>query len=301
MSGDLPAAAHRERGVVTMQPLRILPLPGAGGWPPGPGGAGWLRVRRVASQRSLLMVERSIMVYRRTWPVLVSGLFEPLFYLLSVGVGLGALVGKVAGPGGRPIGYADFVAPGMLAAASMNGAIFDATFNVFFKLKYEKLYDAVLATPMTVGNIALGEITWALLRGAFYAAAFLVVMAAGGLIHSAWAVLALPGAVLIGFAFGATGMAATCYMRSWQDFDFITMAMVPMFLFSATFYPLAVYPGPLRIVVEWTPLYQGVALLRGLTLGAVGPGLLGNAAYLLLMGLAGRAVTARRLSALLLR
>ncbi|MGE5286824.1 MAG: ABC transporter permease [Micromonosporaceae bacterium] len=273
---------------MTAPPLRVVParavphrLPGAGG--------------------SLLMVERSLRVYRRTWPVLISGVFEPLFYLLSIGVGLGTLVGKVAGPAGRPIGYVDFVAPAMLASASMNGAIFDATFNVFFKLKYDKLYDSVLATPMTVGNIALGEITWALLRGAFYASVFLLVMAAMGLIHSAWAVLALPAAVLIGFAFAATGMAATCYMRTWQDFDFITMAMVPMFLFSGTFYPLSVYPRPLQIVIEWTPLYQGVALLRGLILGAVGPGLLGHAVYLALMGLAGRAVVARRLGRLLLR
>ncbi|HKB30968.1 MAG TPA: ABC transporter permease [Streptosporangiaceae bacterium] len=278
---------------MTSQPLRILPPAGAGRWPPGQvrgngrGGTGRGGGAASATPRGLLMVERSIMVYRRSWPVLISGFFEPLFYLLSIGLGLGALVGKVPGPAGRPIGYVAFVAPAMLASASMNGAIFDATFNVFFKLKYEKLYDSVLATPMTVGNIALGEITWALLRGAFYAAMFLIVMAIMGLIHSPWAVLALPGAVLIGWAFAATGMAATCYLRSWQDFDYITMVMVPMFLFSATFYPLAVYPRALQVVVEAAPLYQGVALLRGLTLGAIGPGLLGHAAYLAAMGLAG--------------
>ena len=250
---------------------------------------------------SLLMVERNLMVYRRTWPVLLSGFFEPLFYLLSIGVGLGTLVGKVAGPGGRPIGYAEFVAPAMLAAASMNGAIFDSTFNVFFKLRYEKVYDSVLATPMTVRDVAVGEITGAVLRGALYAAMFLTVMAAMGLIGSPWAVLALPCVVLISFAFAATGMGATCYMRSWQDFDFVTLALVPMFLFSGTFYPLDVYPHPLRIVVACTPLYQGVALLRAVILGAVGPGLLWHAAYLAAMGLAGRAVAARRLAKLLLR
>jgi lipooligosaccharide transport system permease protein len=281
---------------MTSHPLRILPPVDAGRWPPGRfgGAAQGVGGRMSGTPRSLLMVERSIMVYRRMWPVLISGFLEPLFYLLSIGLGLGALVGKVAGPTGRPIGYVQFVAPAMLASASMNGAIFDATFNV-------KLYESVLATPMTVGNIALGEITWALLRGALYAAMFLVVMAAMGLVNSPWAVLALPGAVLIGWAFAATGMAATCYMRSWQDFDFVTMAIVPMFLFSGTFYPLAVYPPVLRVVVECTPLYQGVALLRGLTLGAIGPGLLGHAAYLAAMGLAGRAIAARRLSALLLR
>jgi lipooligosaccharide transport system permease protein len=273
---------------MTAPPLRVLPARGLPRAVPGAGA-------------SLLMVERSLMVYRRAWPVLITGVFEPLFYLLSIGIGIGALVGKVTGPAGQPIGYVEFVAPAMLASASMNGAIFDSTFNVFFKLKYDKIYDAVLATPMTVGNIALGEITWALLRGAFYASVFLLVMAAMGLIHSVWAVFALPAAVLIGFAFAATGMAATCYMRTWQDFDFITMAMVPMFLFSGTFYPLAVYPRPLQIVIEWTPLYQGVALLRGLILGAVGPGLLWHVLYLALMGLAGRAVAARRLGRLLLR
>jgi lipooligosaccharide transport system permease protein len=288
---------------MTSQHLRVLPPAGAGRWPPGQAGgaaqdaAGWPS----GAPRSLIMVERSFLVFRRTWPVLISGVFEPLFYLLSIGLGLSALAGKVPGPAGQPIGYVDFVAPAMLASASMNGAIFDATFNVFFKLKYEKLYDSVLATPMTVGDIALGEITWALVRGACYAAMFLIVMAVMGLVHSVWAVAALPGAVLIGWAFAATGMAATCFMRSWQDFDFITMAMVPMFLFSATFYPLGVYPRGLQIVVECTPLYQGVALLRGLILGAVSPGLLWQAGYLVAMGLAGRAIVARRLSALLLR
>jgi lipooligosaccharide transport system permease protein len=299
MSGQDRPAPELPQRVLTTQPLRILPVPPLRARSPGPAGGGppW----RGPAMPSLLMVERSIMVYRRTWPVLISGLFEPLFYLLSIGLGLGALIGKVAGPGGQPVSYAAFVAPGMLAAASMNGAIFDATFNVYFKLKYGKLYDAVLATPMTVGNVALGEIIWALLRGAFYSAAFLLVMAVWGLIYSPWAVLALPAVVLVGFAFAATGMAATCYMRSWQDFDYITLVLMPLFLFSATFYPISVYPGPLRIVVEWTPLYQGVALLRGLILGAVGPGLLVNGLYLLLMGLAGRAVTGRRLGALLLR
>jgi lipooligosaccharide transport system permease protein len=287
---------------MTSQHLRVLPPVGAGRRPPGQaGGARGARGWPARTPHSLIMVERSFLVFRRTWPVIISGLFEPLFYLLSIGLGLGALVGTVPGPAGRPIGYVDFVAPAMLASASMNGAIFDATFNVFFKLKYEKLYDSVLATPMTAGDIALGEITWALVRGACYAAMFLIVMVAMGLTHSPWAVAALPGAVLIGWAFAATGMAATCFMRSWQDFDFITMAMVPMFLFSATFYPLAVYPRGLQVVVECTPLYQGVALLRGLILGAVGPGLLWHVCYLAAMGLAGRAVVARRLSALLLR
>ena len=106
---------------------------------------------------------------------------------------------------------------------------------------------------------------------------------------------------LIGFGFAGAGMAATTYMKSWQHFEFVMLATVPMFLFSTTFYPLSVYPRAVQIIVECTPLYQGVALLRGLTLGAVGPSLLWSAAYLAALGVAGLAVAGRRIGALLLK
>jgi lipooligosaccharide transport system permease protein len=240
-------------------------------------------------------------VYRHTWLVLVSGIFEPLFYLLSIGVGLGKLVGTVAGPGGQMVGYASFVAPALLATSAMNGAIYDSTFNVFFRLKYAKFYDAALATPMRPGDIALGEIGWALIRGGLYAIAFMAVMLALGLVHSAWAVADVPVALLIGFASAAAGMTATTFMRSWQHFEYIMLATLPMFLFSATFYPLSVYPRPVQILVECTPLYQGVALMRGLTLGVVGPALLWHVLYLAVMGVAGLYVAGRRIGRLLLR
>lgn len=271
-------------------PLRVLP------------GRGPLRRARgsVGGRSSLFLVERHALVYRHTWLVFVSGVVEPLFYLLSIGVGLGKLVGTVHGPGG-PVAYAAFVAPALLASASMNGALFDSTFNVFFRLKYEKLYDAALATPMRAGDVALGEISWALLRGALYAVAFMAVMAAMGLVYSWWALAALPAAVLTGFAFAAGGMACTTYMRTWQDFEFVTLATLPMFLFSTTFYPLNVYPRPLQFVVECTPLYQSVAMLRDLTLGTVSPAILWHAAYLAVLGLIGLLVAGRRIGKLLLR
>jgi lipooligosaccharide transport system permease protein len=108
-------------------------------------------------------------------------------------------------------------------------------------------------------------------------------------------------ALLVGFAAAAVGMAATTFMRSWQDFEYIMLAITPMFLFSARFYPLGVYPRAIQIVVECTPLYQGVALMRGLTFGVVGPALLWHAAYLALMGLAGLHVAGRRIGRLLLK
>jgi lipooligosaccharide transport system permease protein len=259
------------------------------------------RLRRVGSGvGSLRLVERHARAYGRTWVLFVSGIFEPLFYLLSVGIGLGVLIGKVPGPGGQPIPYREFVAPGLLAVSSMNGAMYDSTFNVFFRLKYAKLYDAVLATPMSPAQVALGEIGWALLRGTIYAIAFMLVMLALGLVHSPWAVLDVPVAVLIGFAFAAIGMTGTTYMKSWQDFDYVILASMPLFLFSATFYPLSVYPRAAQVVIEYTPLYQGVVLLRDLTVGVVGPDLLWRAAYLAALGLAGLYASGRRIGKLLL-
>ena len=255
----------------------------------------------LSGTRAARLVERNVMVYRRTWIVLVSGFFEPVFYLLAIGFGIGSLVGAVTLPDGSHIRYAAFVAPGLLASSAMNGAIYDATFNIFFKLRYAKTYDAMLSTPLGVRDVAIGEIAWALIRGTLYAIGFLVAMAILGLIESPLVLLAVPGAMLIGFAFAAVGMAATTWVRRWTDFDWIFVVTLPLFLFSATFFPIEVYPEPLRTVVGLTPLSQGVQLLRSLALGSIGPGLLANVAYLVIMGLLGLVVVDRRLARLLLK
>lgn len=251
--------------------------------------------------RSRMLLERSLTASRSTWPAIVSGFLEPVFYLIAMGQGLGSLVGALPGPDGRPISYAAFIAPGLLAASAMNGAVFDSTYNVFFRLRYSRLYDAMLATPLGPLDIALGEIGWALLRGGLYALGFLSVLGVAGLLTLPWSLLALPAALLVAFAFAAVGMAATSFMRSWQDFDLVTLVVLPMFLFSTTFYPLSVYPRWLQLVVECLPLYHAVELMRALTTGAVHSGLLVHLAYFVVMAAAGLAVTARRLGALLLR
>jgi lipooligosaccharide transport system permease protein len=253
------------------------------------------------SRRSLRLVERNLYVYSHTWLVILSGFFEPLFYLLSIGFGLGALIGTVPGPGGEPIPYQLFVAPALLASAAMNGAINESTFNFFFKLNYNKTFTAILSTPLSPGDIAVGELLWALIRGGLYALGFVVVMIVLGLVVSPWVILAFPAALLVGFAFGAVGMAATSFMRSWQDFDLIQLVILPLFLFSATFYPIETYPPALQVVVKLTPLYQGVDLIRSLTVGAISPILLVHVAYLTIMGLVGLAVVSRRLDQLLLK
>ncbi|GAA1282606.1 ABC transporter permease [Saccharothrix xinjiangensis] len=245
------------------------------------------------------LVERSYLVNRRAWMAVVSGFFEPLFFLLSLGFGFGQLVATVQGPNG-PVDYAAFVAPALLAASAMNGAVYDATFGLFFKFKYAKTYDAVLATPMGPVDIAVGEAAWCLIRGGLYSAGFLGVMLAFGLVDSPWALLALPVCLLVALAFAAVGMAAATYMRSWQDFDLVQLAVLPLFLFSTTFYPLSVYPDWLQTVVRCTPLYHAIELLRGLTSGYVGWGDLGHAAYFVVMAVVGVVVASRRLGKLLL-
>jgi lipooligosaccharide transport system permease protein len=247
------------------------------------------------------LLERNFLVYRHAWMIIFSGFFEPLFYLFSIGVGLGSLVGEVAGPGGTVVKYAAFVAPALLGSSAMNGAIYESTFNIFFKLKYGKIYDAVLSTPMQPADIAVGEITWSLIRGALYAAGFLIVMAAMGLMPSWWGILALPASTLIGLAFGACGMAATTYLRSWQDFDLVGLVTLPLFLFSGTFYPLTVYPTAFQVVTRFSPLYHSVEIIRSLTLGAFDWSLVGHVAFLLAMGALGVAIASRRLGKLLLK
>jgi lipooligosaccharide transport system permease protein len=195
--------------------------------------------------------------------------------------------------------YRAFVAPGLLAVAAMNGSLLDTTFNFFVKMKYSHTYDGVLATPLSPRDVATGEITWALLRGAAYSSAFLLAMVAVGDVTSGWAVLALPGAVVIGFGFAGVGLAATTFMRSFVDFDYVNMAMIPLFLFSATFFPLSRYPAGLQAVVRCTPLYQGVVLERSLVLGDLHWTLVLNVLYLVVMGAVGLRVASRRIGLLL--
>jgi lipooligosaccharide transport system permease protein len=246
-----------------------------------------------------LLVERNLRASRYGLLTLLSGFFEPVFYLFSLGIGIGALVGGVQF-NGHLVSYQEFVAPGLLAASAMNGAVLDSTYNVFAKLKYARIYDSVLATPLDTRAIAVGEVTWALLRGAVYAAMFILILLVSGDIRSWWAVLALPAATLIGLAFAGAGMAATTWMRSWQDFDLVQLVILPMFLFSATFYPLSTYPHGLQLVVELTPLYHAVALERQLLLGAVDGVALVHVAYLVALGVVGMWIVSRRLERLLL-
>lgn len=261
------------------------------------------RTRLAAPSRpaigGLLIVERNAMVYRRTWMILFSGFFEPLFYLFFFVYPLERFIGDVTSAG-ETLEYAAFVAPALLASSAMNGAFYDAT-NVFWKLRYGKVYDAMLSTPVGPKDVAVGETMWAVVRALLYSAAFLVVIAFLGLVDSWWGLLALPACFVIGFGFAGAGIAAVTWMRNWKDFDLISLVMLPMFMFSATFYPISVYPEAIEWVVQALPLYHGISLVRALTTGAVGAFQLVNVAYLLIMGLIGMLIASRRIDGLLLK
>jgi lipooligosaccharide transport system permease protein len=244
------------------------------------------------------VIERNVFAYRRLWGIFLTGFAEPLLFLGSIGIGVGHLVGGVPYAGGM-VPYDQFVAPGLLAAAAMNGAVFDTTFNFFFKYKYAKTFDAMLSTPLGPNDIARGELGWAMLRGTIYSGAFLVFMAVLGLTSSPWAVFCLPGAMLIGFAFAGLGMAATTFMRSFVDFDYVNLALLPLFLFSGTFFPLSQYPPALQVIVQCTPLYQGVALERALAFGNLDWTIAVHVLYLAGLGFAGLRIAGHRLAHLL--
>lgn len=245
------------------------------------------------------LVYRHVVCNRRSWLIFSTGFFEPVFYLLSIGVGVAVLAGAMTLPDGRAVSYQEFVAPAMLAAAAMNGALMEVTFNCVFRMRYSKLYDSILATPMRPWDVARGEVTWALLRGGIYSAGFIVVMVALGLGRSWWTLLALPAALLIGYCFAGIGLFAGTLMRGWQDFDLLQILILPLFLFSGTFYPLSAYPAWLSATVAWTPLAQGVELTRGLTTGTPGAPMVGNVIYLLALGSLGLYLASRRVTKVL--
>jgi lipooligosaccharide transport system permease protein len=256
-----------------------------------------LRLRR--NLRGLRIVERNAMVYRRTWMILFSGFFEPLFYLVFFVYPLGDFIGGVAF-NEETLEYAAFVGPALLAASAMNGAFYDAT-NVFWKLRYGKVYDAMLSTPVSPGDVAVGETMWAVVRSLLYSAAFFNILLVLGLIESWWGVLILPACFVIGFGFAGAGIAAVTWMRNWQDFDLIQLIMLPMFLFSATFYPLSVFPEAIEWLIRVLPLYHGIQLVRTLSTGTVSAFQLLDVLYLLTMGVVGMFVASRRIDGLLLK
>jgi lipooligosaccharide transport system permease protein len=256
----------------------------------------------VYSGRSRVVLERSWIQFKSSaWLVVLSGFIEPLLNLVVFGFGVGQFIGDIKLDNGTSVSYAAYVVPGLLASAAMMGAIMDATWNVFFKIHESRLYHAMLATSLGPMDVALGEISWALLRGALYSTAFMAVVTPLGLIKSWWGILAIPAGALVGFGFAAIGMACTSYMTSFQHMGLINIVLLPITLFSGSFFPLSLLPGWLEVIIRWTPLTQGIDLMRMLTLGMVDASIFVHLIYFALFIAGGLYFTTKRLNALFMK
>jgi len=254
-------------------------------------------------RRSVRMYQRNLMVYRHIWMVIVSGFFEPLFYLLAIGIGVGSMVPDING-----LSYTAFVAPGLLASNCMNGAVSDGLFNIWFKLHVQRTYDGILATPMRVADVAFGEMLWALTRGSLYSAAFLVLVFVLGelwgprILLSPSAILALPASVLVAASFSSMALCLCSFVRNREDFDKVMgLVVVPMFLFSGIFFPVTQMPAFFQAFVQIVPLYHAVALLRALTTGIVDVWTAWHVAYLVIGGTFAFLVAMRRFERTLIK
>src|SRR5690606_2550255 len=242
------------------------------------------------------MLARNWVAMRRAWVLVVSGGVESLLFLFAFGFGVGAMVGDITLPGGESISYTAYGAPAILANAAMMGTLTETSINVFAKFKWMKVYDGILNTPMRPGDVALGEVWWALIRGGIYVGMFVVAMAVFGLLDSWWAVLAVPASVFIALAFAGIGLTLAPFFREWTDFDWMMAIVFAMFLFGGTFTPVEAYPSFAQPIVHVMPLYHGIELVRGISLGLFSPMMLVNMLYLAALAFAGTWIAQRRLA-----
>ncbi|NDK31083.1 ABC transporter [Nesterenkonia sp. Hz 6-5] len=238
--------------------------------------------------------------------IFLSGFLEPVLFLTSFGLGVSPMISGIeaeqAGVAGQDtISYAAFIAPALLAVAAMNGAVFDSTWNVFFKLKITKLYQTMMSTSLGPVDVAVGEICLALFRGGIYAFGFLGVLLATGLVTPLSAVLMWFTALFIALGFACIGMAATSFMKRFQQMDWMMMVLIPMFLFSATLFPISVYPVGVQAVIQALPLWHGVELMRDIAFWDFSLVTLVHIGYYLVMIGIGGALAAYRMKALFLR
>ncbi|MCF8529588.1 MAG: ABC transporter permease [Aquiluna sp.] len=256
----------------------------------------------VYAGRATVLIERGLYAAKSSnWLVILSGFVEPVLYLMAFGFGIGQLIGDMQDGNGNPVSYAAYIAPALLATSAMNGAIYDATWNVFFKMHFGKIYQVMLSSSLGPLDVALGEIAWALLRGLTYSLGFMAIVVPLGLVTNWWGILAIPAATLIAFAFASLGMAVTSYMKNFQQMNWINFFLLPMFLFSGTFFPVSVYPEWIQMIVKALPLWQGVDLVRSLMLGVLDIGVLWHVLYFVVLIVGGLWFTTTRLRALFMR
>ncbi|WP_300342340.1 ABC transporter permease [Nesterenkonia sp.] len=238
--------------------------------------------------------------------IFLSGFLEPVLFLTSFGLGVSPMISGIeadqAGLSTQDtVSYAAYIAPALLAVSAMNGAVFDSTWNVFFKLKITKLYRTMMSTSLGPVDVAVGEICLALFRGGIYALGFLGVLLVAGLVSPISAVLMWLTALFIALGFACIGMAATSFMKRFQQMDWMMMVLVPMFLFSATLFPISVYPAGVQALIQALPLWHGVELMRDIAFWEFSSLTLVHVGYYLVMVTVGGVIATYRMKALFLR
>jgi lipooligosaccharide transport system permease protein len=226
---------------------------------------------------------RNASMYRRVWMLnILPNFFEPVLYLLSIGIGVGAYISQMGGTS-----YAAFLAPGLVCVAAMNGASFEVTYNIFVRLNFEKQYDAMLTTPIQPDDILLGEVLWAVTRAAIYGTCFFIVVALFGLAPLPTALLVLPVIPLTGLLFASIGIAFSLRIATIDLYSFyFTLFLTPLFLFSDVFFPLHErLAGRWLWLAEALPLLHPVRLSRSAFAGRAGPIALWDVAYILTVSL----------------
>jgi lipooligosaccharide transport system permease protein len=241
------------------------------------------RIPDTSLKSALRLWERNARAYSRTWKMnILPNFFEPFFYLLAIGFGLGKFVETVGG-----VEYAQYIAPGLAATSAMYGASFDVTFNVFVKLHFDKLYDAVTVTPLSPEDVVLGEMLWGITRSLIYGLPFVLIATFFGLVESWWALLAPVAAAAVGFCFAMIGLTFTVFIPTIDLFSFyFTLFITPMFLFSGIFFPIEVLPDWAEPLAWFSPLFHAAAAFREL-FGVFGTDVVAAAGHLIWLGALG--------------
>jgi len=227
----------------------------------------------MAVAATIRVVEHNALVFRRLWRGSITVSFlTPVFFLAAMGLGLGGLINRGSGGvGGVP--YIDYLAPGLLAATTMQVAAYECMYPILAAIMWDRIFEAMLATPMAVRDILVGELAWVTLRLLMVSSRFWVVMALFGVVHTAGSLLVIPTAVLNGLAFATPIIAFTATQTSDNGFSTIgRFVLTPLFLLGGAFFPISNLPLVLQAVAWATPLAHGVALCRGILLGNLGAG-----------------------------
>lgn len=250
--------------------------------------------RRMRVRRAWLVVRRNVLVFRRARLSFWSGLLEPLIYLATFGVLLDRLVGRVR-TGGTEVDYLTFAAPGLLAGVVLTVVGNEAVGNLFYKIRLSRAYDALMATPVSGADVVVGEVAWTMVRAVLYAGPFVLVLTLLGTVPPAAVPLLLAGVAACAVGLASVGVAAGTLLRTWQHRDLVQAVTMPMFFLSGTVFPVELYPGPVRVLVEATPVYVCAELLRALAVPVADRRIPIALAYLAVLAIGGGLVAARRL------